>query len=110
MSYCRWTRDRALQYMLDHTSYSQEDMEIEIDRYITWPGQACAYKIGELKIKELRKLAEDTLSKIIICILLIVNVAVLMKPDRIRSGLYKNAGSGFTDVAALSNMNALFFV
>lgn len=56
-----WTREKAIEYMLNYTAFSEEGIAIEIDRYITWPGQACAYKIGELKIKELRKKAEDEL-------------------------------------------------
>eukprot|EP00105_Crassostrea_gigas_P009341 XP_011424254.1 PREDICTED: uncharacterized protein LOC105326091 isoform X3 [Crassostrea gigas] len=56
-----WTREKAIEYMLNYTAFSEEMIAIEIDRYITWPGQACAYKIGELKIKELRKKAEDEL-------------------------------------------------
>lgn len=53
-----WTRDSAIEYMLNYTSFTPESIQIEIDRYITWPGQATAYKIGEIKIKELRALAE----------------------------------------------------
>lgn len=56
-----WTREKAVQYLLEHTSSSQSEVDSEIDRYITWPGQACAYKIGELKIKELRKKTENAL-------------------------------------------------
>ena len=47
--------------MLNHTFITPEEAATEIDRYITWPGQACAYKIGEIKIRELRKMAEEKL-------------------------------------------------
>ncbi|XP_061194160.1 uncharacterized protein LOC133202362 isoform X2 [Saccostrea echinata] len=61
LHYFNWTRIQALQYMLNHTSADENMLATEIDRYITWPGQACAYKIGELKIKELRTKAQDQL-------------------------------------------------
>ncbi len=56
-----WTRDRALQYMAENTALSIHEVTTEIDRYIGWPGQALAYKMGELKIRELRKRAEEAL-------------------------------------------------
>ena len=49
--------------MLNYTANSRNSAEIEVDRYATWPGQACGYKIGEIKLKELRRYAEDTLGK-----------------------------------------------
>jgi uncharacterized protein (DUF885 family) len=58
-----WPRDRAIEYMLNYTAYSRKEMTTEIDRYITWPGQACAYKTGELKIHEVRRKAETELGK-----------------------------------------------
>ena len=58
-----WSRDRAIQFMLHNTALSELNIENEIDRYIGWPGQACAYKIGELKIRELRTKAEETLGE-----------------------------------------------
>ncbi|XP_061194161.1 uncharacterized protein LOC133202363 [Saccostrea echinata] len=61
LHYFNWTRDQAMQYMLNHTSADEIMLAREIDRYITLPGQACAYKIGELKIKELRIKAQDEL-------------------------------------------------
>ena len=56
-----WSRDRAIQFMLHNTALSELNIENEVDRYIGWPGQACAYKIGELKIRELRTKAEEAL-------------------------------------------------
>lgn len=56
-----WTRRRAIDYMLNYTAYSEREITTEVDRYLTWPGQACAYKIGELKIKELRAKAQNEL-------------------------------------------------
>ena len=56
-----WSRERALQYMLDNTAGTQAEADAEIDRYLAVPGQALAYKIGELKIQELRAHAEQAL-------------------------------------------------
>ncbi|MGB3586216.1 MAG: DUF885 domain-containing protein [Tunicatimonas sp.] len=56
-----WTRDQAIAYFRENSSMSEQDVVVEIDRYIAWPGQALAYKIGELKIQELRKKAEESL-------------------------------------------------
>jgi len=57
----RWDRRKAIDYMLANTSMAAKDVTVEIDRYIASPGQACAYKIGELKLHELRHKAEATL-------------------------------------------------
>jgi uncharacterized protein (DUF885 family) len=56
-----WSRDRAIQFFKDNTGKTDQDIIVEIDRYIVWPGQALAYKIGQLKIQELRTLAEKEL-------------------------------------------------
>jgi len=56
-----WSRDRAIDYMLANTALSRHNVEAEVNRYITWPGQALGYKIGELTIKRLRAKAETTL-------------------------------------------------
>jgi uncharacterized protein (DUF885 family) len=58
-----WSRDQAIAYMLDNTALSKANIEAEVNRYITWPGQALAYKIGELKIRELRAKAEKRLGR-----------------------------------------------
>lgn len=52
-----WSKARAIQYMTDNSAMSPANIEAEVNRYISWPGQALAYKIGELKIRELRELA-----------------------------------------------------
>jgi uncharacterized protein (DUF885 family) len=56
-----WTRQQAIDFMAANTALSLLNIENEIDRYIAWPGQALAYKMGELKIRELRGLAEKRL-------------------------------------------------
>ncbi|XP_013399066.1 uncharacterized protein LOC106165408 [Lingula anatina] len=61
LHYFNWTRERAIELFENYTANSLDGIKIEVDRYITWPGQACAYKIGELKIKDLRKKASDAL-------------------------------------------------
>ena len=57
-----WTRDQAVDYLKSNTALSIHEVNTEIDRYISWPGQALSYKIGELKIRELRTLAEKELA------------------------------------------------
>jgi uncharacterized protein (DUF885 family) len=52
-----WSRQQAIDFFRDNASKSEHDIVVEIDRYIVWPGQALAYKLGELKIKELRAYA-----------------------------------------------------
>lgn len=56
-----WTRQRAVDYMLENSALTEQNVTVEVDRYIAWPGQALGYKIGELKLKELRRLAEKEL-------------------------------------------------
>jgi uncharacterized protein (DUF885 family) len=56
-----WTREQAVTYLAENTALSLHEVNTEINRYISWPGQALAYKMGELKIKELRKKAEQQL-------------------------------------------------
>ena len=61
--YMGWTRDQAIDYMEKNTALSRHNIVAEVDRYISWPGQALAYKMGELKIRELRSLAEKELGE-----------------------------------------------
>ncbi|KAK2142308.1 hypothetical protein LSH36_973g00007 [Paralvinella palmiformis] len=56
-----WSRDQAVDYLRNYTFMTRDQVEKEVDRYVTWPGQACAYKIGELKMKELRTRAMNKL-------------------------------------------------
>ncbi|GHA00634.1 hypothetical protein GCM10008090_06950 [Arenicella chitinivorans] len=56
-----WSREKAIDYLAAHTALSMADVVAQIDRYITWPAQALSYKIGELKIRELRQRAEIAL-------------------------------------------------
>jgi prolyl oligopeptidase len=58
-----WTRQRAIDYLLQNLGLSEHDVISEVDRYIAWPGQALAYKIGELEIRKLRGEAEDELGE-----------------------------------------------
>jgi prolyl oligopeptidase len=61
MHYKGWSRDDAINLFIENTAKSKLDIENEVDRYIAWPGQALAYKIGQLKILELRQKAEREL-------------------------------------------------
>lgn len=61
LHYKGWTRERALNFLSSNTALSLHECNTEINRYIGWPGQAVSYKIGELKIRELRQKAEKTL-------------------------------------------------
>lgn len=56
-----WTRQQAIDYLAENTALSLHECTTETDRYISWPGQALAYKIGELKIREMRTKAEKAL-------------------------------------------------
>jgi uncharacterized protein (DUF885 family) len=58
-----WSRQRAIDFMLKHTALSPLNIEREVDRYIAWPAQATAYKLGELKIRELRARGERALGE-----------------------------------------------
>jgi uncharacterized protein (DUF885 family) len=56
-----WTREQSIQFFKDNTGKTDQDITVEVDRYIVWPGQALAYKLGQLKIRELRTAAEKKL-------------------------------------------------
>jgi len=57
----RWTREEAIEYMLENTGMAETDVVAEIERYIVMPGQATAYKVGMMKFLELRQKAMDAL-------------------------------------------------
>ena len=63
MHFKRWTREEAMAYMKKTTGMSDTEVRVEIERYIVWPGQATSYKMGMLKILELRKKAKDALGE-----------------------------------------------
>jgi uncharacterized protein (DUF885 family) len=56
-----WSRQKAIDYLASHTALSQHEVQTEVDRYISWPGQALSYKLGELTIRRLRAEAEKEL-------------------------------------------------
>jgi uncharacterized protein (DUF885 family) len=58
-----WTRSQAIEFLASNTALSLHEVTTEVDRYISWPGQALAYKMGELKIRELRSRAEKALGE-----------------------------------------------
>jgi uncharacterized protein (DUF885 family) len=61
MHYMGWSREKAFNFMKDNTALSLHEVGTEINRYIGWPGQAVSYKLGEIKIRKLRKYAEEEL-------------------------------------------------
>jgi uncharacterized protein (DUF885 family) len=58
-----WTRQQAIDFMLKNTAKDEHDASVEIDRYMVWPGQALAYKIGQIKLRELRNYATQELGE-----------------------------------------------
>ena len=61
MHHKRWTREEGMTYMKETTGMSDTEVRVEIERYIVWPGQATSYKMGMLKILELRKRAQEAM-------------------------------------------------
>jgi uncharacterized protein (DUF885 family) len=62
-----WSREQAIDFFRENTSKTDQDITVEVDRYIVWPGQALAYKIGQMKIRELRMRAENELGASLTC-------------------------------------------
>jgi uncharacterized protein (DUF885 family) len=58
-----WSREQGIKYFEENTGNPPHDIEVEVDRYIVWPSQALGYKIGQLKIRELRRHAEKELGQ-----------------------------------------------
>src|SRR5690606_15041451 len=56
-----WTREQAMDYLRTHAALSEHEITTEVERYIAWPGQALAYKLGELQIRRHRREAEEKL-------------------------------------------------
>ncbi|MCI0330032.1 MAG: DUF885 domain-containing protein [candidate division Zixibacteria bacterium] len=63
MHWKNWSRQQAIDYFTQNVGKAEHDITVEVDRYIVWPGQALAYKIGQLKIKELREAAQKDLGE-----------------------------------------------
>lgn len=63
MAICRWTREQAIDYMMKNEAITEQAATAEIERYLAMPGQALSYKVGELKIQELRKKYQQQLGK-----------------------------------------------
>ena len=63
LHYKKWSREKAMDYMKKTTGMSDTEVRVEIERYIVWPGQATSYKMGMLKILELRQKAQDALGE-----------------------------------------------
>ena len=63
LHYKKWSREKAMDYMKKTTGMSDTEVRVEIERYIVWPGQATSYKMGMLKILELRQKAQDALDE-----------------------------------------------
>ncbi|OWF56827.1 uncharacterized protein LOC110452143 [Mizuhopecten yessoensis] len=59
-----WTRDDGVEYMMKFTGFPKEILQRDVNQFIAWPGHACAYKIGEMKIKELRNMSERRLESL----------------------------------------------
>jgi uncharacterized protein (DUF885 family) len=63
LHHMEWTREQAIDYLLATSGLARLNIESEVDRYIAWPAQALAYKIGELRIRDLRRRAEEALGQ-----------------------------------------------
>jgi len=61
--YLQWSREDAIEYLTENTSFTEEEIVREVERYIVWPGQATAYKIGQMRIRDLRDYAREELGE-----------------------------------------------
>lgn len=98
-----WSRDKAVAYLADHTALSRHEVGTEVDRYISWPGQALAYKLGEMTIRRMRTKAEGALGaafdirKFHDVVLALGSVPLPVLEERI-AGFIADGGQGLADV------------
>ncbi len=101
-----WSRQQAIDYLASHTALSSHEVETEVDRYISWPGQALAYKLGELDILKLRGEAEQTLGpkfderKFHDAILALGSVPLTVLENQMRAWIKTQAAAPATKVTA----------
>jgi hypothetical protein len=115
-----WSTDKALQYMLENTAMGEHDARTEVSRYVTWPGQATAYKVGECFIRKLRTVAElklgakfdprDFYHVVLKCGPVPLDVLEKLVDDYIAGALDSSQANGQIENATTQNADASSFV